>query len=175
MPVEVEYERVVPVVRDIVKRYNAMVSVDTYRAQVAAAALDAGARIINDISALRFDAPMAPLLARRRATVVLMHMQGTPQTMQRAPAYHQVIDDVYRFLAERLYWAMQYGILRHHIILDPGFGFGKRWPTIWNCYAACNPLARSANRYWWGPHANPFWGVYYNARYGTAWAARWRR
>lgn len=125
VPVEVEYERVVPVVRDIVKRYDAIVSVDTYRARVAAAALDAGARVINDISALRFDAQMAPLLARRGATVVLMHMQGTPQTMQRAPSYHHVIDDVYGFLAERLHWAMQCGIPRHHIMLDPGFGFGK--------------------------------------------------
>jgi dihydropteroate synthase len=128
VPATVEHERVVPVVREIVKRFNALVSVDTYRASVAAAALDAGAVLINDISALRFDAQMAPLIARRGASVVLMHMQGTPQTMQRAPTYRHVIDEVYSFLAERLHCAMQAGIARQRIVLDPGFGFGKTTP-----------------------------------------------
>ena len=125
VPAEVEQERAVPVIREIVQRYGALVSVDTYRASVAAAALDAGAVLVNDISAMRFDMHMAPLLARRGASVVLMHMQGTPQTMQRAPSYRHVLDDVYSFLAERLHCAMQYGIPRQRIVLDPGFGFGK--------------------------------------------------
>jgi dihydropteroate synthase len=125
VPAEVEQERAVPVIREIVQRYGALVSVDTYRASVAAAALDAGAVLVNDISAMRFDTHMAPLLARRGASVVLMHMQGTPQTMQRAPSYRHVLDDVYSFLAERLHCAMQYGIPRQRIVLDPGFGFGK--------------------------------------------------
>ena len=125
VPPEVEHARAVPVIREIVQRYGALVSVDTYRASVAAAALDAGAVLVNDISALRFDAQMAPLIARRGASVVLMHMQGTPQTMQRAPAYRHVLDDVYSFLAERLHCALQYGIARQRIVLDPGFGFGK--------------------------------------------------
>jgi dihydropteroate synthase len=80
---------------------------------------------VNDISAMRFDAQMAPLIARRGASVALMHMQGTPQTMQQAPAYRHVLDEVYRFLAERLDCALQYGIARQRIVLDPGFGFGK--------------------------------------------------
>lgn len=122
---EVEYQRVIPVVRDIVQRFDAKVSVDTYRAGVAAAALDAGAVIINDISAMRFDPAMAPLIGQRHAAVVLMHMQGTPQTMQQAPTYHHVIDDVYGFLAERIDHAMQHGIARERIICDPGIGFGK--------------------------------------------------
>lgn len=125
VPPEVEQARVVPVIREIVKRYGALVSIDTYRASVAAAALDAGAVLVNDISAMRFDAHMAPLIARRGASVVLMHMQGTPQTMQRGPAYRHVLDEVYSFLAERLHCAMQYGIARQRILLDPGFGFGK--------------------------------------------------
>jgi len=125
VPAEVEQERAVPVIREIVQRYGALVSVDTYRASVAAAALDAGAVLVNDISAMRFDTHMAPLLARRGASVVLMHMQGTPQTMQQAPSYRHVLDDVYIFLAERLHCAMQYGIPRQRIVLDPGFGFGK--------------------------------------------------
>jgi dihydropteroate synthase len=127
---EVEFQRVIPVVRDIVQRYGALVSVDTYRASVAEAALDAGARLINDISAMRFDPRMAPLIARRQAAVVLMHMQGSPQTMQQAPTYRHVIDEVFRFLAERLDVAMQHGITRQRIILDPGIGFGK---TVAHC------------------------------------------
>ena len=125
VPAAVEQARVVPVVREIVKRHHALVSVDTYRADVAAAALDAGAVMVNDISALRFDPGMAPLVAERGAAVVLMHMQGTPRTMQQAPAYHHVIDDIYRFLRERLCNAVQAGIERQRIVLDPGFGFGK--------------------------------------------------
>ena len=125
VPAAVEQARVAPVVREIVDRHNALVSVDTYRANVAAAALDAGAVMVNDISALRFDPGMAPLLAQRGAAVVLMHMQGTPRTMQRAPAYHHVIDDIYGFLCERLHAAVQAGIERQRIVLDPGFGFGK--------------------------------------------------
>jgi dihydropteroate synthase len=125
IPAEVEQERAVPVIREIVQRYGALVSVDTYRANVAAAALDAGAVLVNDISAMRFDAQMAPLIARRGASVALMHMQGTPQTMQQAPSYRHVLDEVYHFLAERLDCALQYGISRQRIVLDPGFGFGK--------------------------------------------------
>jgi len=121
----VEHQRVIPVIGEIVKRYGALVSVDTYRASIAEAALDAGAVLINDISAMRFDTQMAALIARREAAVVLMHMQGTPQTMQHAPAYRHVIDEVYSFLAARLEWAMQQGITRQRIVLDPGFGFGK--------------------------------------------------
>jgi dihydropteroate synthase len=125
IPPEVEYQRVIPVIRDLVKRYGALVSVDTYRASIAEAALDAGAVLINDISAMRFDTQMAPLIAKHKASVVLMHMQGTPQTMQQAPSYRHVIDDIYRFLAERLQYAMRHGISRQRIVLDPGFGFGK--------------------------------------------------
>jgi dihydropteroate synthase len=125
IPEEVEQGRVIPVVQEIVKRYRALVSVDTYRASVATAALDAGAVLINDISAMRFDPHMAPLIARGNAAVVLMHMQGTPDTMQQAPTYRHVIDDLYRFFAERLQQARQHGIPRQRIILDPGFGFGK--------------------------------------------------
>jgi dihydropteroate synthase len=125
VPAAVEQLRVIPVVHEIVKRFDARVSVDTYRADVATAALDVGAVMINDISALRFDSGMAEVLARRGAAVVLMHMQGTPQTMQEAPRYRHVIDDVYTFLAERLDYARQQGIARECIVCDPGIGFGK--------------------------------------------------
>ncbi len=81
--------------------------------------------MINDISAMRFDAGMVSLLASHNAAVVLMHMQGNPQTMQQAPAYRHVIDDIYTFLADRLHTAAQNGIARERIVCDPGFGFGK--------------------------------------------------
>ena len=125
IPAAEERARVVPVIREIVRRHEARVSVDTWRAGVAAAALDAGAVMVNDVSALRFDPDMAPLVADRGASVVLMHMQGTPRTMQRAPAYHHVVDDVYGFLSRRLCAAVRAGIERQRILLDPGFGFGK--------------------------------------------------
>ncbi|ETW96358.1 MAG: hypothetical protein ETSY1_26900 [Candidatus Entotheonella factor] len=125
VPPHVEAERVVPVVRQIVERFGALVSVDTYHASVAKAALNEGAVMINDISAMRFDPDMTPLLARYHAAVVLMHMKGNPQTMQQAPAYRHVIDEIYTFLAERLHTAMQHGIARERIVCDPGFGFGK--------------------------------------------------
>jgi dihydropteroate synthase len=125
IPAAVERDRVVPVVRDIVKQFSAHVSVDTYRASVAEACLDVGAVLINDISAMRFDPNMAPLIARHHASVVLMHMQGTPKTMQLAPHYDHVVDDVYGFLHDRLQQAMRYGMGREQIVLDPGFGFGK--------------------------------------------------
>lgn len=125
VPTHVEMERVTPVVRQIVRRFGALVSVDTYHASVAKAALDEGAVMINDISAMRFDAGMVSLLASHNAAVVLMHMQGNPQTMQQAPAYRHVIDDIYTFLADRLHTAAQNGIARERIVCDPGFGFGK--------------------------------------------------
>jgi dihydropteroate synthase len=125
VPEEVEQTRVVPVVQEVVKRYGALVSVDTYRASIAAAALDVGAVLINDISAMRFDARMAPLIAGRNAAVVLMHMQGIPHTMQQAPTYRHVIDDIYGFFTERLHHAVHHGIARQRIVLDPGIGFGK--------------------------------------------------
>lgn len=125
VPPHVEAARVVPVVRQIVERFGALVSVDTYHASVAKATLDEGAVMINDISAMRFDPDMVHLLARHDAAVVLMHMQGDPQTMQQAPTYRHVIDEIYTFLAERLRTAVQHGIARERIICDPGFGFGK--------------------------------------------------
>ena len=101
------------------------ISVDTTKAEVARAALAAGASIINDTSALSADPEMAPLAASSGAGVVLMHMQGTPQTMQVSPAYHDVVTEVYDFLAFRVDWAESRGIPREHIAIDPGIGFGK--------------------------------------------------
>ncbi|MGC1165471.1 MAG: dihydropteroate synthase [Solirubrobacterales bacterium] len=121
---EEELRRVVPVIEGL-KGAGAQISVDTSKAAVAAAALDAGARIVNDVTALRGDSVMASLCADRGATVVLMHMLGTPRTMQHDPVYEDVVVDVKAFLAERVEAAMAAGIAEQRIWLDPGIGFGK--------------------------------------------------
>jgi dihydropteroate synthase len=122
---EEELRRVMPVIEALASEDTAPVSIDTQKAEVAEAALDAGAEIINDVSALRTDPHMAPLAAERGVPVVLMHMQGTPRTMQRNPTYREVVRDVRDWLAERMDYAIESGISRDRLIVDPGFGFGK--------------------------------------------------
>jgi len=119
-----ELRRVVPVIRGLAEG-EARISVDTSKAAVAAAALDAGAEIVNDVTALRGDPAMAPLCAERGATLVLMHMLGEPRTMQTDPRYDDVVVDVRSFLAERLKAAVAAGIDAERVWLDPGIGFGK--------------------------------------------------
>jgi dihydropteroate synthase len=122
---EEEIQRVLPVVQGLRRTVKIPISIDTYKARVARAALAAGADIVNDISALRFDPEMAALLAAEKVPVVLMHMQGTPQTMQAEPRYNNVLREVQDFLAARASFALEAGLERDHIILDPGIGFGK--------------------------------------------------
>lgn len=126
-PVEADEEarRVVPVIRRLVAEAGVPVSVDTTKAPVAAAALEAGATIVNDISAGRFDPAMLPLVAEAGAGYVAMHMQGTPATMQREPLYGDVVAEVAEFLVERLRAAEEAGVARSDLIADPGIGFGK--------------------------------------------------
>ena len=127
IPEEEEMERVVPVVRALRKKTEALLSVDTTKAAVARAALDAGADIVNDTSALRADPAMAALVARSGAALVLMHMQGTPLTMQEAPRYDDLIGEIGAFLAERMSVAAAAGIPAERLIVDPGVGFGKTY------------------------------------------------
>jgi dihydropteroate synthase len=101
------------------------VSIDTSKSAVAEAALDAGARMVNDVTALRADPELAQLCAERGCELVLMHMQGTPRTMQENPTYDDVIDDVRSFLVERASAAVAAGVAEERIWIDPGIGFGK--------------------------------------------------
>jgi dihydropteroate synthase len=119
-----ELRRVVPVIQGL-RDTRARISVDTSKAAVAAAALDAGAEIVNDVTALRGDPGMASLCAERGATLVLMHMLGEPRTMQEDPRYGDVVADVKAFLAERLQAAVAAGVAEERVWLDPGIGFGK--------------------------------------------------
>ena len=119
-----EARRVIPVIDAIRNRWPMLtISVDTFHAAVAKEALDAGADIVNDIGAALLDPEMAGVIAEKGAPCILMHMQGTPQTMQNAPHYRDVTEEVLRFLEERLITLRGEGI--QHIALDPGFGFGK--------------------------------------------------
>ncbi len=124
VPVEEELARVIPVVEALAAQ-GVFVSIDTQKPEVMAKAVEAGARMINDVNALR--APGAlEVAASCDADVVLMHMQGTPQTMQKNPHYDDVVDEVTRFLEARIETCVQAGIEEARLIVDPGIGFGKR-------------------------------------------------
>ena len=126
-----EQDRVVPVIEGLVKRMSAgslravPISIDTSKSAVANAAIEVGAEIINDVTGLEGDPEMLQIAAASKAGVCAMHMQGTPQGMQDNPAYKKVVDDIYRYLAERQQALVDAGIEKASICLDPGIGFGK--------------------------------------------------
>ncbi|HEY2631179.1 MAG TPA: dihydropteroate synthase [Solirubrobacteraceae bacterium] len=125
-----ELHRVVPVIAGLSevlssKPFAMQISIDTSKIPVAAEALSAGATLVNDVTALRLDPSMAGLIAATGADCCLMHMQGTPRTMQQSPTYSDVVSEVKAFLEERLSFAVSEGIAEERILLDPGIGFGK--------------------------------------------------
>lgn len=120
-----EIRRTVPIIARIREQSDIPLSIDTMKARVAAEAIAAGADIINDVSALEADARMAQTAAETQAGLVLMHMKGTPRTMQANPAYQNVVAEVSDYLMSRIDFAVQRGVARDHIIVDPGIGFGK--------------------------------------------------
>lgn len=122
-----ELARVLPVVIALAGRIRIPISVDTTKAEVARQALDAGAAVVNDISALRGDPGMADVVARSRAGLILMHMQGAPTTMQHQPAYAAVVEEIGDFLQARVEAAVAAGIDPERIAVDPGIGFGKTY------------------------------------------------
>lgn len=124
VPAAVERQRVLPVVEAVAPHVSVPVSVDTCKAEVAQAALEAGAAMINDVTA-GGDPAMLPLAAERGVPIVLMHMQGTPRTMQDEPRYGDVVAEIAEFLAARVAAAVAAGMPAEHVILDPGIGFGK--------------------------------------------------
>jgi dihydropteroate synthase len=124
VPLEEELRRVLPVVEGLAGT-GATLSIDTSKAAVAAAALDAGASYVNDVTAFRGDPELAGLVAGRGVDCCLMHMLGTPRTMQDDPRYDDVVSDVKAFLEERLAFAVSEGVPEERVMLDPGIGFGK--------------------------------------------------
>ena len=123
--IQEELDRVIPVIEELKKEIEIPISIDTYHSAVAGEALKAGASIINDISALRFDPELGPLAAETGVPIILMHMQGTPKTMQENPSYKDLISEIKAFLSAAVERACLAGVKREMIILDPGIGFGK--------------------------------------------------
>jgi len=125
VPADEEIRRVIPVIETLSKRLPIPISIDTRKADVARRALAAGARLINDISALLSDPEMAPLASREQVPVVLMHMRGTPKDMQIHPTYSDVVREILDFFDARMRFCTEAGIPRDRLVLDPGIGFGK--------------------------------------------------
>lgn len=123
---EEEMERVIPVIQKLREQTDIPISIDTHKAQTAEAALEAGADMVNDISALRFDPDMAELIATKKVPLTLMHMLGTPRNMQKNPRYDNCVEEIARFFKERIDFCIKNGIDKSKLILDPGIGFGKR-------------------------------------------------
>lgn len=122
---EEEHRRAIPVVTAVAKAVTVPISIDTSKAAVARAALDAGAVLVNDVTALRGDPGMVDVVAQTGAGIVLMHMNGTPRSMQQAAHYDDVVGEISEFFEDRIRFAIAHGIVRRQIILDPGIGFGK--------------------------------------------------
>ena len=122
---EEELKRVIPVIKEAAKKTDAAISVDTTKAEVARQAIDAGAQIVNDISAMRFDPAMAEVCAKTKVGVILMHTRGTPVTMQMDVKYDDLISEIFNHLKERVSFAVKAGIKKERIAVDPGIGFGK--------------------------------------------------
>lgn len=139
VPEELEIKRTIPVIRQLAQEVDIPLSIDTTKAAVAEAALAAGASIINDVSAMRSDPGMASLAAGAGVPVILMHMQGTPKTMQQTPIYDDVTAEVIAFLREAAAGAQEHGIPPSKILVDPGIGFGK---TIANNLTLIKNLVR---------------------------------
>ncbi|MDX1543295.1 MAG: dihydropteroate synthase [Christiangramia sp.] len=124
IPVEEELQRMIPAIELIRKNFpEAVLSIDTFRAEVASKSIEAGADIINDISAGRLDDAMLPLIARKQVPYIMMHMKGTPQTMKDLNQYEDLVNDILLYFSERIKAARELGI--NDIIIDPGFGFAK--------------------------------------------------
>ncbi|QDV84422.1 Dihydropteroate synthase [Stieleria magnilauensis] len=120
-----ELDRVLPVIAGLAGQLSIPISIDTSKAAVAKSAIDAGAEIINDVTGLEGDAAMAALAADAQVGVCVMHMKGTPQTMQNDPTYGDVVEEIYQYLRQRMEYCLAAGLRRERICLDPGIGFGK--------------------------------------------------
>lgn len=156
---EEELRRVIPAIKKIRRECSLPISIDTSKAEVAEAALDEGADIINDVTALRGDPEMGPLAARRDVPVILMHMKGTPETMQSNPSYTDVIAEVRDFFCRRIKAAEDFGISEKQIIVDPGIGFGKRLEDNLKLVRHCCNISPKGHAVLIGPSRKAFIGV----------------
>mgnify|MGYP003878704553 CR=1 FL=1 len=126
LPLDEELRRVIPVIEELASRLKIPISVDTYKSQVAERAIEAGAQMINDISGLRFDPQMAYVAARYDSPLIIMHIKGTPKTMQQEPFYEDLMGEIIAYLHQAIEKATSAGVDPQQVIVDPGIGFGKR-------------------------------------------------
>jgi dihydropteroate synthase len=141
LPAEDELARVLPVIESLAGRLRVPISIDTYKAAVARAALDAGASLVNDVSGLQYDPALAHVAAERGAALVLMHTRGRPKTMYANAVYDDVVTEVAEELKASLAVAVEAGVLRDRIVIDPGVGFAKRQEHSYGVLARLSELA----------------------------------
>lgn len=121
-----EINRVIPIIEELVKKTNIPISIDTYKSKVAKKAIDVGASMINDVTALRGSKSLVNIVSDYKTTICLMHMKGNPRNMQKNPVYKDIINEISSFLKKRIDFALSNNIKKEKIIIDPGIGFGKR-------------------------------------------------
>ena len=156
---EIETERVIPIIAALRGKIEIPVSIDTRRAVVAERALESGAEIVNDVSALGFDTQMAEVVARSKAGVILMHMRGSPDSMQKGPFARNVIADVRAGLRRALARAKRAGIARSKIVVDPGIGFGKSYAQNFELLTRLGEIAKLGFPLLVGPSRKGFIGA----------------
>ena len=123
---KIELKRILPVIKELLKEIKVPISVDTYKSEVGECCIEAGASLINDITALRGDKTLLSVIKKYNVPVCLMHMKGTPENMQKNPSYKDLIKEITNFFKKRSEYAIKNGISKEKIIIDPGIGFGKR-------------------------------------------------
>ncbi|MBU2552563.1 MAG: dihydropteroate synthase [Proteobacteria bacterium] len=153
-----EKARVLPVIRSLAEKVSVPISVDTYKSSIAAAAIEAGASMINDISAGRFDPAIFDVAARTGVPMVLMHMRGVPRSMQARPVYDDLVSEVKTFLHEAAGRAEAAGVAPDRIILDPGIGFGKTFGHNWTLIKRLRELVEMGYPMLVGPSRKAFLG-----------------
>jgi dihydropteroate synthase len=158
--VDEELRRVIPVIEALIDRTKIPISIDTYKSVVAKSALEAGATIVNDISGLTFDTEMVNVVARHGAALIIMHMKGTPKTMQVDPEYDDVVDEVKTFLHQQARVAADHGISQ--IIIDPGIGFGKKLEHNLELFSRLEELTEIGYPLMVGPSRKSFIGTILN-------------
>src|SRR5262245_22928269 len=151
-----ERSRVLPVIDALARRVTVPISIDTYKASVAEAALRAGAAIVNDISGLRYDPALGETVARHNGLLVLMHMRGRPKDMYEQASYHDVVDEVLDELRESMAFATGAGVPRERILVDPGLGFAKQAPHSFEVVARLHELADLGRPLLVGPSRKSF-------------------
>ncbi len=151
-----ERRRVLPVIEGLAARVTVPISIDTYKASVAGAALTAGASIVNDVSGLRYEPDLAPVVARHQAAIVLMHTRGRSRDMYKQAVYHDVVDEVLDELRESIAFATGAGIARDRILVDPGLGFAKEPAHTYEALARLHELAELGRPLLAGPSRKMF-------------------